>query len=196
MPKKTSILIIILAITTGILIFLAVRNENLRRIVEEVPKDQGPTAVPTIAPYATLAFSAQSLDLSTADSKSESVDVVIDTQGKPVFGAQIELEYDPEVISDIEITNPAGSFFGDNAFVLINEIDEELGRITYAVSLPAQDDEKTGEGVVARISFTASDNATGTSAISFLPKTTVTSLQTSSTVLSQTKPLSIVLSGN
>lgn len=193
MNKKTLILIIVLALVTGILMFLAITNDKRR--TGESPIGISPTAEPSMAPYANLSFSADTLDLTTSNSTTESVDVIIDTKGKPVFGAQIELKYDPEVITDVVITNPAGSFFGANADVKINSVDEQLGRVSYGIALSQQADEKSGTGVVIRLNFKVNkDSGAESSTITFLPKSQVTSLQTPSTILNQTKPLNLILS--
>src|SRR4029079_19359590 len=122
MPKKTTVLILVLAIATGLLVFLAIRNERDKD--RQKPSTLTPSSAPTLSPFASLSFSAKTLDVSESQSNQESVDVVINTSGKPVFGAQVELSYDPEIISDVSIANPEGSFFGPDAFILINEVDE------------------------------------------------------------------------
>ncbi len=193
MPKKTTILIVVLVILTGILIFLAIKNEKNK--VEQKPTTITPTSFPTVTPFASLMFSARTLDLSDSKSTEESVDVVINTNSKPVFGAQVELSYDPEIITDITISNPSGSFFGSDAFILFNDVDEEQGRVSYAISLPPQAQEKSGQGVVVKMNFKINNNKkVQKTSITFLPKSMITSLKSTSTVLEQTSPLSIILS--
>lgn len=193
MPKKTYILIVILVFIAGILIFVAIRNEQ-KKVEEQGPKTATPSVVPTIVPFATLSFPSPTMDLSDSKSTQESVDVLINTSGKPVFGAQVELSYDPEIISGVSISNPEGSFFGQNASVLINEINQETGRVSYAISLPTQAEEKTGQGVVMKMTFKVNKEKAKETLINFLPKSMITSLKSPSSVLDQTVPLKLILS--
>ena len=193
MPKKTTILILILAIITGVLIFLAVRNDKTQEIVV---KPNLPTVKPTpvVTPTATLSFSVANLDLSTVAINTQTVDILIDTNGKPVFGTQIELSYDPKVFYNVSILKTPDSFFGPDAVVLINNVDSSQGRVSYAVALSSSGSEKIGKGVVATLSFSVNKFAgVSNSSITFLPKSTVTSLQTSDSILNQTIPLSVIL---
>lgn len=193
MPKKTTVLIIILAVITGVLIFLAVRNDKTQEIAvkPQLPVVK-PTAVP--APYATLSFSVANLDLSNVAINTQTVDILIDTNGKPVFGTQIELSYDPKIFYNVSILKTPGSFFGPDAVVLINNVDPAQGRVSYAVALPSSGSEKAGKGVVVALSFSVNKLAgVSNASITFLPKSTVTSLQTSGSILSQTTPLSVIL---
>jgi hypothetical protein len=193
MPKKTTILILILAVITGVLIFLAVRNDKTQEIVV---KPQLPTVKPTATPmpYATLSFSVANLDLSTVAINTQTVDILIDTNGKPVFGAQVELSYDPKVFYNVSIIKTPDSFFGPDAVVLINNVDLTQGRVSYAVALPSSGNEKAGKGVIATLSFSANKFAGVSNAqVTFLPKSTVTSLQTSGSILEKTTPLSVIL---
>lgn len=193
MPKKTTILIIILAAITGVLIFLAVKNDKTQEVtVKPSLKAVKPTQAP--APYATLSFSVANLDLSTVAINTQTVDIIIDTNGKPVFGTQVELSYDPKIFYNVSIVKNPTSFFGPDAVVLINNVDSSQGRVSYAVALPSSASEKTGKGVVATLSFSVNKFAGASNAqVTFLPKSTVTSLQTSGSILNQTIPLSVIL---
>lgn len=193
MPKKTTILIIILAVITGILIFLALRNDKTQEIVV---KPNLPTVKPTTtpAPYATLSFSVANLDLSTVAINSQTVDILIDTNNRPVSGVQVELSYNPKVISNVTIIPATPPFFGLDQFVAINSVDATQGRVSYAVGIPLQGTEKIGKGVIATLSFSVNKFAgVSNASVTFLPKSTVTSLQTSGSILSQTTPLSVIL---
>lgn len=191
MPRKTTILIVILAAVTGILIFLAVRNESALNQITTSNTAQTPS--PTVMQsYALLGFSTNTLDATNVS--TQTVDIVIDTAGKPVAGAQIELSYDPAVFTNVRLLPAAQPFFGKNAAVLINSVDQEQGRISYAVGIAADDTEKVGNGTIVRLSFTASRNASiPSSPISFLSKSAVTTLSSSESVLLHTSPLQVIL---
>ena len=194
MPRKTSILIIILAIATGVLIFLALRNEEKQKkaYIQEIP-----VSTTTIVPFAQLSFSTNILDLSDSKSATTSVDIVLDTKGQMVFGTQLELAFDPSVIQNVALLTKDNSFFGEGANVSMNVIDNTQGRISYVVSFPNHDQEKSGSGSVVTLKFNTKKNpGIEKSNISFLPKTTVTTQRTHSTVLEQSIPLTLILSSS
>ncbi len=194
MPKKTTILIIILAIITGILIFLAVRSDKSTQISRTITNDVAkPTPLP-VKPYTNLAFSVQQLDL-TKLPPSQSVDIILDTHGKAVSAAQVELSYDPKVFTNVSLT-PAvqNQLFGKNPVVLINSVEPTQGRISFAIGISTNDGEKSGVGSIAKLSFTANKFAgIPTSQITFLPKSAVTTLGSAKSVLNSTTPLQVIL---
>jgi hypothetical protein len=196
MPKKTTILIVILALITGVLIFLAVRNEQTQEFVNNALNNSTPT--PTeIAPYTTLGFSISELNAtaSTTPQTVDVVDVVVDTNGNPMAGIQLEMSYDPEILTNMKINKPAVPFLGDDSAVLINKIDPVAGRISYAVGINVSGEEKTGKGVIATLSFTINNpEGMASTQISFLPKSMATSFSTADSVLKGTTPLRINLS--
>lgn len=195
LPKKTTILILILAVVTALLVFIAVIGDRGTK-----PSTQQPPLVkttPTVAPTARLYFVPEELILSAP--LEQSVDVTIDTQGKPISGAQIELSYDPTLLSDVAIL-PAtddASVFGPNSTVLFNSVDEELGRISLAIAVGLGEDEKIGIGKVATITFTTvppdPNFPEQTTELSFLPKTAVTTLTSRNTILKEALSLPITI---
>ena len=193
MPKKTTILIVILALITGILIFLAVRSDQTQQIMTNLNPKPSPT-VEVVKPYATLSFLPEKLDVSLV-SPVQSIDVVIDTGDKPVAGAQVELSYDPKLFTNVSITQPKQSpFFGPNPTILINSVDATQGRISYAVGISPDGSEKTGKGSIMTLNFTANKFAGVTTAqIAFLPKSAVTTLSTSGSILKTSIPLQVIL---
>lgn len=190
MPRKTTILIVLLAAITGLLIFLAIRNENssTQTTVQETPE---PTIVTA---YATLGFSSGVIDVSN-QSATQTVDVLIDTNQKPTAGAQIELSYDPVVFTSVKILPAENPFFGNDAQVLISNVDQKQGRVSYAVGLGANDIERSGTGTVVRLSFTVNKSAgVSSSLITFLDKSAVTTWSSpQSSVLLSASPLQVIL---
>lgn len=192
MPKKTTILIVILAIITGVLIFLAIRNEQTQEFVNNALNNATPTPS-EIAPYATLGFSVSELDAS-ASTTTQTVDVVVDTNGSPMAGIQLEMSYAPEILKNMKINKPAVSFMGENPVVLINKVDPVQGRISYAVGISSTGEEKTGKGVIATLTFSISNpKGVADTQISFLPKSMATTYSTANSVLKGTAPLRILL---
>lgn len=190
MPKKTTILIVILALITGILIFLAIRSDQNQ--APPTASSLPPTPTP-VQPYTTLAFNPALVDASGA-AGIQSTDIILDTQGKPASGVQIELTYDPAVVTNVTVTAPKTSLFGKNPNVLFQTINQSQGRITYAVGLGPTENEISGIGAVATLHFTVIKASGLTqSKITFLPKSAVTTLSSTTSVLSSTTPLTILL---
>lgn len=189
MPRKTTILIVLLAAVTGLLIFLAVRNETVKNPANQAVTTPSPTVV---QPYASLGFSNPVIDASTT--LAQTVDIVIDTSGKPVAGAQVELSYDPRVIRNVRLVPSTSPFFENDGVVLISSVDEEQGRISYAVGIGANGSEKVGSGTIVTLQF-AVNRALGleNSLISFLEKSAITTLSTQNSVLLNTAPLQVIL---
>ena len=191
MPKKTTILIVILAIITGFLIYLAIKSDNAQTNVYKTQAEITPT--PTIQPYTTFSFSPPQLDM-TNSSAAQSVDVTIDTAGKPVSTAQIEFLYDPKVITKVSFAKAKTPFFGVDQNVLIDKIDPTQGRASYVVGIPLQGAEKIGNGTVVSLKFTVVKVAEmATSTISFTSKSAATTLSTQKPILQNTTPLTIIL---
>jgi hypothetical protein len=193
MPKKTTILIIILAIITGVLIYLAVRSDQtLQTRTTTVP----PTPTPvTVKAFADLSFSTNPVDVSKS-STAQVIDITINTNGKSVSGAQVELSYDPKVLTNVTLT-PAlrNPFFGANPVVLINNVDPTQGRISFAIAVGNNESEKTGTGSIATLGFTVNKFSGATfSQVTFLPKSAVTTFKSQSSVLNISTPLQIIVS--
>ncbi len=188
MPKKTTILIVILAIITGVLIFLAIRSDQGQNLLGNDQQDVTPTQT---QPFASISFMQPELD-ATSGTTTHTVDVILDTYGKPVAGVQLELTYDPTVLTNVKVETPQESLFGPTSSVLISSVDPTQGRISYAVGISASDTEKVGRGAVATITFTVNRQAgITTTNLAFLPKSAVTTFSTQGSVLSSTDPLQI-----
>jgi hypothetical protein len=194
MPRKTTILILILAAVTGLLLFLAVTEGRK----PQPPKQE--TAVPVKEPVqktARVFFSPQNIDLSSgAATPASTVDLLIDTGGQEIVGVQIEIQYDPQSLSNLRLTPALDqvSFFGPSAVVLFNEANPATGRISYAVAISPNEQAKTGIGKVAAVSFSKAFNAQGTTSIRFLDKTIVTILGENESILKESLPLNVTLS--
>lgn len=170
MSKRTLALIIILVVITGVLVALAVTPEKKTVTPAIVP-------TPTSAAQTALAFSPNPL---TTASASATVDVVVDTQTNPVTAVQLELSYDPKVITSIDVK--PGSFF-TNPAELLKTIDTKEGKISYALGILPSDNPQKGQGVAATISFRTNLTVGQQTQIAFLPKTLVTASGITSSVL-------------
>lgn len=106
-------------------------------------------------------------------------DIRINTNSNAVNAVQVELSYDPKDLGDVDIT--AGTFF-KNPLELFKKIDTQNGRISYAVGVALGEKGVAGSGIVAKLSF-SKIRTVGTTSISFLPKSLVTSSGISQSVL-------------
>ncbi len=193
MPKKTTILIVILAVVTGVLLFLAITNGNQKQ-------SSMTTILPTTPPVektAKVFFSPQNLDLSTGSANAQSVDIMVDTGKGGIVGVQAELQFDPKALTSVKLipTADATGFFGSGAVILFNDVNLTTGRISYAIAIGPSQKPIKGVGKIATLSFQKGYASTSnTTIISFLNKTLVTTLGQNESVLQATTPLNIVLS--
>jgi len=193
MPRKTTILILILATVTGILLFLAV-SEGKK---PQAPKTSITPTKKQVQKTARVFFSPQNIDLSSGTaSPTSTVDLLIDTGNQEIVGVQIEAQYDPKSLANLKLT-PAldlASFFGSSAIVLFNDVNQTTGRISYAVAISPKVQTKKGIGKIATVSFSKAFSAEGTTTVSFLDKTIVTILGENESVLKESVALNITLS--
>lgn len=122
-------------------------------------------------------------------SNTYSIPIIIQTGENNVTVVQLELSYNPSILTDVSI-NPSGFF--ENPAVLLDKIDTKNGRLSYALGDRVEGQDlragKKGEGTLAILTFrtiaksnlkiselteekTASDAAK--TSITFLPKTFV-----------------------
>jgi hypothetical protein len=191
MPKRTLLLIAVLTLLTALLVFLALHNE------QKTQKPEQPTAntqVEQLNKTATLAFSPGEVVLT--GSNSAAVDVIVDTKENTIDGVQLELLYDPKVVSNLKVTIPEQNFFGSNtdANVILNLNDTKLGRVTYGVGINPQATPKSGSGVVAHLTCTRNPLANVTeSVIEILDRSTVVESTHHESVLATSSPLKITV---
>lgn len=194
MPKQTTLLILVLAIVTGILVFLALKNQTFK----PSPKTQvlAPTQKP-VEKTARVFFSPANVDLSNLSASSNStVDIMVDSGGADIAGVQAELSYDPKALTNIKLipTLDATGFFGTGATVLFNEVKQDTGRISYAVAITQGQGAKKGVGKIATLSFQKiAGSAVAATSVTFLDKTLVTKLGVNESALKEATPLNIVM---
>lgn len=185
MSKKTTILIIILALITSGLLYLALRPTAPKEVVVT------PTPTPTIflSPAAATTLSLTPL-ASPASAYQQTLAVNITSGKNAVSGVQIELAFDPKIISNVKVT--PGNFFA-TPNVLINNIDTSNGRISYALGAQLGHGGHSGNGIVAYISFDFLSTTEKQTSISFLPKSVVTADGALASVLKATSGITITV---
>lgn len=187
MSKKTLTLIVGLIGVTVVLFAVALLSNNASPRPTETAMKPSPT------PYAQSTLSMTPNPVVMTASRSASVDVVLDTQGNDATAIQLEIAYDPTILTNFSIT--PGPLFSTNQIPpdnIISNNDTKNGRITYALVLPLSQEAVQGTGVVARISFTQqailpriSGIQPTTTELTLLPKSLVTAEGVSKSVLKQ-----------
>jgi len=99
-----------------------------------------------------------------------------------ITAVQLELQYDPLILTDVAIA--PGQFF-PKPDVLLNQIDTKTGRISYALSVGLTDEGIIDKGAVANLTFSVKAQAPTKTIIIFLPKTLVTAAGINESVLKQ-----------
>lgn len=187
MSKKTIILLITLALVTIILALIAAMP-YLQKTSPIIPT---PTILPTPTPIAhsILTLSPNTLSIS---SNSGSVDVNIDTTIDKVTGVEVNLSFDPKVISNVKLTP---STFFEKTMVLRNEVSQKDGTLSYIIVIPLTEKGKIGQGTVATISFNNNLLAGQQTNLTFLPKTEITAQGIDGSVLKESTGATIIKAG-
>lgn len=200
MPKKTLFLIGFLFVITIALFYLAL-NETQK---VELGKNQTTqiATVPTEVPVnktAELYYSPDALTVNTNIASPSSADIFVNTGVNKITGVQLELSYDPEIITSLQVSQPIDEpFFKQGEFITLispgDVVDQKNGRASYIVALTPNLDAKTGIGKVATITIRVNPLTTKTQTqINFVDKTMVTELGTIPSVLKKSSPLIINL---
>jgi hypothetical protein len=165
MPRKTLILIIGLAIVTALLLILALAP-SLRFPAKTTTK---PAVIANYA-YTELSFS-KPVALQTSGYKT---DVLISTGKNKVTAVQLEITYDPKILTNVDIK--PGAFF-TNPTILLKKIDPIKGEITDVLGIGLGQKAVSGNGTVATITFsTLPGQITIKTPINFSPKTAVNAM--------------------
>lgn len=187
MSKRTLTLIFALIVATTALVFVAVKQQP------QNPPQKAETILPTPTPFAesTLSFSPNPLTVDNT-ATSSSINVDINTGSNNATAVQLEMQYDPKVLKNVDI---ALSSFLQNPVVLLKNIDKKTGRISFAFGINPAGNAQKGMGTVATLTFEVNKESQGTeTAISFLPKTLVTAEGVSQSVLKSSTAARVILS--
>lgn len=176
--KRTLALIVVLLFITGGLVYLAVREEQPSQIATVAPT---PTPNPA---HAVLSFVPET----SSTSAIQTVDVVVESNQNHLTGAQLNIAFDPKVLSNVTIK--PGTYF-TNPTVLFTTVDKVNGQISYVLGIGANGQEASGSGTVATISYTLLPTASPSTKLSFLPKTEVTQQGVLGSVLKRSTGLTI-----
>lgn len=186
MPKKTTLLIVILAVVTGLLLFLALVSTQSPGLKTNVPEKK------LVEKTAKVNFSPQAFSLTDA---AGAVDINVDTGGGDITGVQAEMQYDTKALTNVKLLPDVSgeSFFGPRAVVLINEVNTATGRISFVIAINTGDEPRKGTGKIATLTFRKAPNAPASTQVNFLDKTLVTKLGVEESVLKETMPLNVTI---
>lgn len=186
MPRKTLALIIGLIVLTVILLAVALRPLFLRPPGEPGTEEQA-SVTPTPPAYTSIILSPNPL---AVQGTSGSVEVVVDTEENSLTAVQLEMSYDPSYLTNVSVV--PGDFFPD-PISLLDSVDTQNGRITYALGITPAQTPVQGQGVVATVNFNVIPGAAGETQIELLPKTIVTQEGVQASVLKNTTGTTLVL---
>lgn len=182
MSKRTLFLIFALFIITIVLLLMALFQPQAPKTspITTVPKE--PVAQ-TILSFGNPLIATSSSPLRQPADLNYSLPININTFKNKVTAVQLELQYDPSILTNVAV---APSSFFANPNVLLNQIDTKTGRISYAFGVGLTEQGVIGKGTAASITFSAKAGTIGKTVIIFLPKTLVTAEGINESVLKQT----------
>lgn len=154
-------------------IFILLPNQSKKMMPAQQHENHINNAYPTTDPAmiaSTLSFKKY----------GQSADIIIDTHSNAVSGVQLNISYDPKILTTVQLL--PGTFF-DNPNTLLNSIDTTKGIISYAVAIKPSAQQKKGKGVIATILFQPVSDTTGYTRLTFLSQTKITSEGINSSVL-------------
>jgi hypothetical protein len=178
MPRKTLALISGLVLVTVVLFVVAFRagKQQQAPVVAPSPAASNPSSM--VPAHTALSMTSEALTV--ASGQQGKVDVNIDTSDNAVTAVQLELQYDPMVVSNVQVAS--GPLF-PSPVVLINKNDPKTGRVTYAFGILPNHPTVQGTGSIATITFTAKGAAGKQAEFTLLPSTLVTARGVSESVL-------------
>lgn len=153
MSKKTLSLILTLLVLTVILVWVAISANKSQDQNTSDSQIGAKTALPTqkVEGNTILSMSPNPSVPSSASTAARTVDVMIDTQGDTVTTVQLEIAYDPALLTNM--TLKPGPFFESPIVLPVGGVNARTGRITYLVTSGNLGSIKSGTGVVATLSF-------------------------------------------
>ncbi len=186
MSKKTLALISGLIVVTILFVALAVTQNKKASVKQTV------LANPTPTPFAQSVLTL-SPNPATLTNGAGTVNVMLSTAMNEVTAVQLELQYDPKVITNVKVT--PGSFFTNPLIFPFNKTDAVNGRVSYSIGIQPSQNALKGEGTVATISFSKVPGTTaGETQLTLLPKSLVSARGVEQSVLKSSQSTTVMLS--
>jgi len=157
MSQKTLVLIGILSLITIVLLILAFQIG----VPQNKPAEKKVPVLQTVL----------NIPKPVASSSAYITSIMLTTERKKVTAVDLELTYDPKVLSKVDIK--PGTFFSAPT-ILSKKIDKVKGRISYILGIGLGQKPVNGNGTVAILSFTPLTKS-GITTLTFLPTSKATS---------------------
>lgn len=194
MPTRTTILIVVLTLfTTGLVVYSLILDS--RKPVAKTTSSPTPTVMQPIEKTARLTFSPDVYTISTVASSSGTVDIVLDTGNHNVTGVQLEMQYDPQVLTSVTFATPSSSIWDqENTPVveLFKNIDQGTGRISYLTGIDKDAEAISGTGTVLTLQFRMNPASTTSTVITMLDKSLVMQENSIESVLNEKGTFTII----
>lgn len=177
--KKTALLFAILVVLVSFVLYFVFKPSTTPQqpTTSTVPvPSEIPSLTTNIPREALLTFDSTTVQINPFQDQAHEATVVLDARIHSVTGVQLEMSYDPEVLSNVTIAPAEPSFFGSNSntVILSRDVDETIGRITYIVGITPSAVPGVGRGDIAKLSFTVNPTSNAVSTdISILPSSIV-----------------------
>lgn len=186
MPRKTLALLVGLILVTIILFIIALQTGKNQS--NKMPQGQTlATPTPDIM-HTTLAMSPEMVQVASGGIGTD--DVMMDTSDNQVTAVQLELMYDPTMLSNVKVT--VGKDF-PNPVVLIDKNDPTTGKYTYAYGVQPGQKTINGKAIAAKVTFTARGALGKQSQIIMQPTTLVTARGVAGSVLKKSTGATVVI---
>lgn len=139
-------------------------------------------------PHASLYFTNSNLE-SASGSAIISSEIILDTN-TPISIVQIELSFDPRMISNVSINPAENNFFGDESTysISLSEVRQEIGRVSFAIEQNPNVSEREGTYPIAVVQFQTLQNSGDY--FTFLEKSSVLKRGKRESILTNTSALS------
>ena len=196
MSRKTLALILTLLILTIILVVVALYTRNTPQTTSEDQQSQSQqtaaTPTPDVAQTTLMLSPNPDYPTSMGTSSATTVNVEIDTGSNEASAVQLEIQYDPAVLANMRVL--PGDFLPTPNVLPVGGVNQQTGRITFAVGPSNIRESKKGTGTVAILQFTPRAVAGVTETeITLLEDSVVTQFGQVESVLKERKSTRVVL---
>jgi hypothetical protein len=188
MSKQTLALIAILAVLSSVLVVLALTPKTTPPAATTVKTEATPTVKAPMA-EAVLSMTPNPLVLTVGSVIPSTISVVIDSGSHDITAAQLELSYDPKMLT---ITDIAPGDFIENPLVLLKNIGDADGRVTFAFGIQPTGTGKKGKGTIAKITVVGKGAGGQSTNLTLLPKTLITATGVEKSVLKSATGTSVL----
>lgn len=162
-------IVLSVCIVLGILTLIAFKNSHISFMIQTpTPIPQQNSHINTLSPTPDLSFAV----LSFTKNDAHSINVIIDTKNKDIDAVQLEIGFDPRVLSNVQFSPQ--DMLRDT--LLLKETDDlQQGRIFYAAAVHPNKLMIRGKGILGTLTFSVIPGVEGITTVSFLPRTKLTS---------------------